>query len=50
MVDKLIMFLTKRCQNNLQITWINYRKVYDLVPHSWILKALAMYKIAEDFY
>ena len=42
------MFLTKRRRRNLQMTWIDYRKTYDSVPHSWILKVLAMYKVADN--
>ena len=30
------------------MTWIDYRKAYDSVPHSWILKVLAMYKVAVN--
>jgi len=48
LVDKLIMFLTRRRRRNLQMTWIDYRKAYDSVPHSWILKVLSMYKVADN--
>ena len=26
------------------MTWIDYRKAYDSVPHGWILKTLQMYR------
>ncbi len=42
------MFLTRRWHGNLQITWIDYRKAYDSVPHSWITKVLSMYKVANN--
>ena len=29
---------------------MDYRKAYDLVPHSWILKVLDMYKVGENIY
>ena len=48
LVDKLVMFLTRRRHRNLQMTWIDYRKAYDSVPHSWVLKVLSMYKIAGN--
>ena len=35
----------KRKKNNLSTAWIDYKKVFDSVPQSWILKCLQMYKI-----
>ena len=29
------------------MTWIGYRKAYDSIPHSWILKTLRMYRFNE---
>ena len=29
---------------NLSTAWIDYRKAFDSVPHTWILKVLQMYK------
>ena len=29
------------------MTWIDYRKAYDSIPHSWILKTLQMYRFNE---
>jgi len=41
LVDKLVMFLTKRNHRNLIMMWIDYRKAYDSVPHTqWYSKAL----------
>jgi len=48
LVDKLVMFLTKRNRRNLRISWIDYRKAYDSVPHSWIFEVLRMYKVADN--
>ena len=28
--------------------WIDYRKTFDMVPHSWILKCLQMFKVAGN--
>ena len=47
LVDKLERFLTKRNQRNLRMTWIDYHKAYDSVPHSWILDVLKLYKVAD---
>ena len=32
-------------RKNLSTSWIDYKKAFDSVPHSWILKCLQMYKI-----
>jgi len=30
------------------MAWIDYRKAYDMVPHSWIIECLEMFGIAEN--
>ena len=35
-------------QRNLVMTWIQYRKAYDPVPHSWIEECLHIFGIAEN--
>ena len=30
------------------MAWIDYRKAYDFVPHSWILECLDMLGIADN--
>ena len=30
------------------MAWIDYRKAYDFVPHSWILECLDMFGIADN--
>ena len=37
----------ENCRNkiNLSAAWIDYRKEFDSVPHSWIIKCLKMLKI-----
>ena len=29
------------------MAWIDFKKAYDMVPHSWIINSLKMYKISE---
>ena len=29
------------------MAWIDYKKAYDVVPHSWIINCLKMYKISH---
>ena len=30
------------------MAWINYKKAYDMVPHSWILETLRLTGVAEN--
>ena len=42
LVDKAILKNCWRRLTNLSMAWIDYKKAYDMVPHSWILKCLEM--------
>ena len=33
---------------NLAMAWIVYKKAYDMVPHSWKINSLKMYKISYE--
>ena len=33
---------------NLAIAWIDYKKAYEMVPQSWIIHCLKMYKISHE--
>ena len=35
-------------EKNLKIEWIDYWKVYDMVPHSWVIESLYMMSIAKN--
>ena len=37
-IDKEIVKDCKRWLTSLAVAWIDYRKAYDVVPHSWIQK------------
>ena len=28
--------------------WIDYKKAYDMIPHSWILEMLGLVKVADN--
>ena len=32
-------------KKNLSTAWIDYKKAFDSVPHSWILKCIQLYKV-----
>ena len=44
LIDKMIIRNSKRRQPNLAMAWIDYKKAYDMVPHSWIQKSLKLFK------
>ena len=40
LIDKMVLKNCKRRQTNLAMAYVDYKKAYDMVPHSWILKSL----------
>ena len=44
--DQHILNENKTRRKNLTMAWIDYKKAYDMVPHSWIINSLKMYKIS----
>ena len=48
MIDKMVMKNCRRRLTNLCVAWIDYKKAYDMVPHSWILACLTMFKVADN--
>ena len=47
-IDKHILNESKTKQKNLSKAWIDYKKAYDMVPQSWIINCLKMYKISDE--
>lgn len=47
-IDKMILKNCKKFKKNLSMAWIDFRKAYDMVPHSWILETLEMFGIAKN--
>ena len=47
MMNKMIIEDCKKKKKNLSMAWINYKKAFDSVPHSWILKTLRMHRYNE---
>ena len=48
MIDKAITKDARTKCRCLNITWVDYKKAYDMVPHSWILEAIDMMGIADN--
>ena len=47
-IDQHILNENKTRRKNLAIALIDYKKAYDMVPQSWILNCLKMYKISHE--
>ena len=47
-IDQHILNESKTRQKNLAMTCIDYKRAYDMVPQSWILHCLKMYKIPNQ--
>jgi hypothetical protein len=48
LIDKAILREVKSKQRNLSMCWIDYKKAYDMVPHSWISKMMSVLKVSEN--
>ena len=48
LIDKTILRQARAKQRNLAMSWIDYKKAYDMVPHSWIREMLGMLKVAGN--
>ncbi len=45
LINKCIMEEAKTKKKNLSTAWIDYKKAFDSVPHTWIEKCLEIYKV-----
>ena len=48
LIDKTVLKNCRKRHTNLSMAWIDYRKAYDLVPHSWVNECMEMFGIAEN--
>ena len=46
LINKAIIEDAKARKKNLTTAWVDYKKAFDSIPHSWILKCLEMYNIS----
>ena len=46
-IDQHILHESKTRRRSLAMVWFYYKKAYDMVPHSWIINSLKMYKISH---
>ena len=48
-IDQHILNESKTRRKKLGMTWFDYKKVYDMVPQSWIINCHKIYKISYEF-
>ena len=49
MINNAILENCKKRKKNLSTAWIDYKKAFDSVPHSWILKCLWIHPVLITF-
>jgi hypothetical protein len=47
-IDKCVIKNSITRKTNLCMSWIDYKKAYDMVPHSWIIETLKMVGVADN--
>ena len=47
-IDRAVIKELKSRNKNLAMAWIDYKKAYDMVPHSWIIECFDLFGIAEN--
>ena len=49
LIDKMMVLADcKRKPQNLAMAWVDYKKAYDMEPHSWIIESLKMAQVGEN--
>ena len=47
-IDRAVIKEVNSKNKNLTKAWIDYKKAYDVVPHSWITECLDLFRVAEN--
>ena len=48
LISKNIIQEVKRMRKNLTIIWLEYRKAFGSIPHSWLIKSLKLAKVPDN--
>ena len=48
LLTELFLEIAKHKHNNLAMAWIDYKKAFDMVPHSWIIESLKLAQLAPN--
>ena len=47
-INRAVIKEVKHRNKNLAMAWIDYKKTYDTVPHSWIIESLDLFGVSEN--
>lgn len=47
LIDAVVGKLVRRNRRNFSAAWIDYKKAFDSVPHTWLRRVLELYKVDE---
>ena len=47
-IDRCILQNCRKRKTNLSMAWVDYKKAYDMVPHSWIIDTMGMVGLADN--
>ena len=47
-IDRAVIKEVKSRNKNLAMAWIDYKKAFDMIPHSWIIECLDLFGVAEN--
>ena len=47
-IDSCILQNCRKRKTNLSMTWVDYKKAYDMVPYSWIIATMEMPGLANN--
>ena len=50
LIDREILREARRKKRHLAMVWIDYRKAYDMLPHSWLLESLSLVGCANNIH
>ena len=48
LIDKTILKNCRRRLTGLGMAWIDFKKAFDMVPHSWIIKCMTIFGVASN--
>jgi len=48
LIDKTVMNDCRKRHTNLAMAWVDYKKAYDMIPHSWIIESLEFTNVADN--
>ena len=47
-IDRCILQNCRKRKTSLRMAWVDYKKTYDMVPHSWIITTVGMVVLADN--